>query len=351
MTTLDIDVVRLLEADDAVPPIEVEPFDMEAEETAQLRFGRLETMLDDENYILPSLTEPNRQAPEGAAAGTFLDGSTIQFLDELGPFPEGLGPHALAYEHAMRAYVLQEYSGQRHVQHSIPYIRIQPARNLRDWSISTYEQGRQLEAEALGIDAPPRSVDGRQQAQLERISAGYAPGSEVRYPALLRRAIAMYERSSTLAEPAARRFERHLELHPEAAGVFRSTIDLLDLNRLILDADIGFARLSLAEATPDRETLVQLLELYQQADAEALRYIMRYHIDPAVLPPGALNTDLSGLPREDQEQVYAAQQDLRDRSRNTGRFAGERVMDEFDGIRTRLNTRIALLQRSLTAVR
>ncbi|MEM1011191.1 MAG: hypothetical protein AAGI46_03095 [Planctomycetota bacterium] len=350
-TVLDLEVARLIEADPDSPLLVVEPFDPRAADAATLRLARLEPMLDAEGRIQPSLTEPTRDAPEGLSSGEYLDGSQIQFVDAYGPFPEGLGPHALAFEHAMRAYVLQEHAGQRHIQHSIPYIRIQPGRNLRDWSLSTYEQGRQLEAEALGLEAPARSVDGREQALIERLSAGYRPGQAVPYPALLRRAVTMYERSLELAVPAADRFVRHLELHPEARGFFTSTIDRLQLNQVILEADIAYARLALGDETMDAVTLRSLLDAYLKADADALRYVMRFHVDPLVLPAGVVNTDLSGLPREQQDAVYLAQQELRNQSRGTGRFAGERVMDEFDGIRTRLAVRIGILRELLGQVR
>ena len=317
-----------------LPPVPVAAVDDPGRPT------RLPPMLDEEGNVLAELSEATREPPEGAGKGTFLDGSTIQFLEELGPYPEGIGPQALAYEHAMRAYVLQEYAGQRHTQHSVPFIRALPGRALRGWSLESFEEGRQLEVESMDREPPRRSIDSELLAETEQLSADVPLDGSVPFPALLRRAVQYYERSNAVAGPAADWLERQMELHPESRPTFQANVTRLDLSRALLAADILYGQITLGES----DDLARAAELYREADRLALDYVIRYHVDERTLPPGVDRDDAIDLPFEQKQQIYGAMQRLRNEFRNTGLFEAERIVNEFDGLRGRINTRLNALQ-------
>jgi len=341
---VDGEVADAIADDPGAPAVTAEPL------TGVRRSGvgqldRLEPMLDEAGRFLPELTRPTRDVPAEQEARV-LDGSRIQFLDAFEPFPEGVGPHALAYEHFRRAYVLGEHAGQRHVQASAETIQANPGRALRDWALAAYELGRQLEAEALGREAPPRSVVGLEQAQLELRSADLPLDAPVPFEALLRRAINYYERAREVGLAGEAWLSAHIEEHPDARFLFVDDADRLGLNARILEADLAFARLALRGDVPDAAARAAR-ELYREADVEALDYALRYYLDPRVVPAGVSADDVLGLPLGERRAIYANLQALRDRFRGTGRFDGERAIDEFDGIRLRIARRIPALDRQL----
>src|SRR5688572_1073295 len=171
---------------------------------------RMEPMLDEAGMLLPHLTRPRRDTPVDAVPGTYLDGSRAQFLARFQPFPEGLSPHALAYNHFMKARVLQEHAGQRHVQHWQQYVEANPARALRDWALSAFEEGRLLEAEAFGHAVTAPGDSGELQAMLEREVADLPPDAAPASPELLRQAMLRYERSLSIGGEALARLEEHV---------------------------------------------------------------------------------------------------------------------------------------------
>jgi hypothetical protein len=340
---LDLEVAQAMADDPEAPTLDIEPLAV-ASPDAVGRFERHESLLDEEGRILASLTEPQREAPASLEDGElYLDGSRIQFVDELGPFPEGLGAHALAYEHFMRAYVLQEFAGQRHLQFSVPSIRVYPGRALRDWAFTAAAMGRQLEMEATGKTAEPRSLVGTDQRDFELKTADLPLDASVEYEQLLRRAITFYERSVQVGNRAARWLANHVDRHPESLFIFGSQVDRLALNSVILQADIGYAKLLLGD---DDVSIDEVAAAYAEADREALTYFMAYHVAPAAMPEGVSFRDATTLPEAEQEAIFQRMLQLRNEARGTGRFDGERVTDEFEGIRRRIAIRRQLLERA-----
>ncbi len=312
--------------------------------------GRLLPVIDAQGNVLPELTQAKREAPEGVQAGEYLDGSAIQFLEEFAPFPEGLSPHALSYEHAVRAYVLQEFAGQKHVLHSPSFVRAAPVRALRDWTASAYEEGRQFEAEAMGRVPPRRTKDGQQQAETELLSADLPLDGSVPFPAMLELALLYYERSQQLAEPSIERIEQHIASYPEAFGTFAWTIQYFGFLKVMLEADETYARLALGEFADDRTAAIARADaLYEEAAGLGLDYVIWYHVDADVLPEGVGRYEVQDLPRSTKQQMYAQMQVLRTRARGTGMFEAERVVDEFDGIFNRIALRRQLLANASQA--
>ncbi len=315
---------------------------------------RLQPMLDADGNLLPELTRARVQAsgnPIWPDEVDRLDGSEIQFLDTLGPFPEGLSPYALAYEHFSKALVLQESGGQEHLSQSEMSVRANPGRALRDWALEAYEAGRQLEAEALGFEAVPRSNEGLAQQRAELLTAAVPLLADPPSPPLLRDAIELYERSRDVGSRAIEWLDRHMERYPRSANVFSVAVDRLEMLRVLLEADILYARLLLDDvpANDRAQTIADAAALYRRADDLGLTLIARYY-GQDVLPPNLDLTQAGLLPLGVRDQAYRELRVLRDRRRalepDALDFAHVRVIDEFDGIRGRIAQRLLALRRA-----
>ena len=303
---------------------------------------RLEPMLDEQGNLLPAFTAPRRAAPPDRRSDEYLDGSGAQFLREFAPFPEGISPHALAYNHFMSAYILQEFGGQQHVQYSSVSIAANPGRAMRSWAFSAYEEGRLLEAEAFDRNVVPPGNDEFRQAALEREVAdmdwNVAPAS----PELLRQAIHRYERSARMGVAARRWLEEHIARYPESASVFGSNIDRLKGLEPLLRADVLYARLMLGEVA-DREAARRQAEgLYMQTHAAMVDYLLGHHTPREILAPRARVDDVLSLPIEMKWEIVNMLRQLRDS--NQGADDGARTLNEFEGYFDRIGVRLQHLR-------
>ena len=311
---------------------------------------RLEPMLDARGDLLPDLIRPRRAAPPGTAPETFLDGSPLQFLEKYQPFPAGISPHALAYNDFMKAYVLQEYEGQRHVQRSVAFVDANPGRALRDWSISAFEEGRLLEAEALGREAIPPGESGERQAALEVSAADVPLSARPVSPDLLRRAVARYRRSVSVGRDAAQWIAGHLRKYPEENATFASAVRRLDALRPLLEADAIYDELILGDApdAPDAPDSADAAEsrrraagLYADARARVVDYLIEFHTPREFLPPDTASVaDALALPPAEKNRLL----DRLRAARGDPRFEHGRAVDEFDGYLRRIDRRLSQLR-------
>lgn len=305
---------------------------------------RLEPMLDEQGNLLPALVTPRRPAEGGREPGTYLDGSSAQFLRDYAPFPEGVSPHALAYNHFMTAYVLQMHAGQRHMQASEASVEANPGRALRSWALAAFVEGRLLEAEAFGRDVSPPGEDGELQAALEREAAAVALDSEPTSPQLLRQAIHRYQRSVRIGGEAQAWLQRHVEKYPDARSTFDSNIGRLQGLQTLLKADLLYAQLILGEAPDPAQARRRAEALYLQAHREMLDYVMRHHASAELLPAGMRNDDLMQQPIWIKWQVLDVLR--RERDLRLDAFEHTRAINEFDGYFDRIVARLARLREA-----
>ena len=286
---------------------------------------RLEPLLDAEGNILPQY------------AG---DGGSLRYLTEYGPFPAGLSPHALAYNHFMRALALQEDAGQRHVQNSPEYVRANPGRALREWAIASFEEGRLLEAEALGRPVEPPGNSGEAQADLERASADARADADLASPELLRDAVAQYQRSLAVGRDAVEYLSEHLDQYPGAASTFASAVSRLEALRPLIEADVAYARLLLDEGdTGDLRD--QARRDYAQAYTLLVDYLLRYHAPSDLLPPGVTQRNILSRDYGTREQILDR---LRTEAATNIAFDHTRTVNEFDGYLDRIAARLSRLR-------
>ena len=315
-----------------------------ADEASAGRPQRLPPMLTPEGELLPELTAATREPPAGATAGdnTYLDGSQFQFLDELGPFPEGLSPFALAYEHFRKARVLQEYAGQRHVDAGEMSVNVNPGRALRDWAVEAFEEGRQFEAEGYGFVPLARTKEGNEQQQMERMTSNVSLDTPPESEALLRRALTRYARSRDVAGRADAWLTEHLNRFPAQANIFGSNVDRMRLIDAMLEADELYLALALGDVPDDARasTAQQAIDAYRRANDLARDYVVRY-FGGDVLPREFNIERVDLLPITVREQAYRDLQRLRDRD---PLFEQARGLNEFDGYRLRAADRVNQLQ-------
>lgn len=305
---------------------------------------RLEPMLAPDGSILPELIEPRTPVGEENGIATGLDGSQLQFLKPYAPFPEGISAHALAYNRFMRAYVLQEYAGQRHIQNSERFIEANPGRALTSWALAAYVEGRMLEAEAFGHTPAHPGIDGELQAALERVTAGIGLDADPLSPALLAQAVQRYERSLQVGADAIAWLQDHLDQYPAAASTFAATVTRLQDQQVLLRADVIYARL-IQGAVPDRpQAIDQATALYTEAQERFIDFILRYYTPRQMLPPGVTASDLLSQPRPVKLRILDILRAERDRS--PGTFDHTRVLNEFDGYFARISARLAELSEA-----
>ena len=311
---------------------------------------RLEPMLDAAGDLLPAQTRPRRPVPAGAAPGTYLDGSPAQFLERYAPFPAGVSPHALAYDHFMKALVLQDYGGQRHVQKSVDFIDANPGRALRDWSISTFEEGRLLEAEAFGREAIAPGESGERQAALERSAADVPLTATPVSRKLLERAVQRYERSVSVGRDAAASLGDHLRRVPSDNATFGAAIRRLDALRPLLEADVIYDKLILGDAgeNPANNAAArrEAAALYRDADGRLRDYLLLYHTPGEWLPGDLMPSGSLDLPAADKDALIDR---LRGVAAADPQFVHARAVAEFEGYLQRIRARLALLDGDRSA--
>ena len=298
-------------------------------------------MLDAQGNLLPQETRPRRSAPADAEPETYLDGSPAQFLAKYAPFPSGVSPHALAYDHFMKAYILQEYGGQRHVQKSVAFIDANPGRALRDWSISAFEEGRLLEIEAFGREATPPGESGR--------AAGGAGGGGRRRaadgpagvaPSCSKRRCNATGGAWTSARDAVEWLNGHLRRDPNDTAVFGAAIRRLDALRPLLRADLRYDGLILGDEADSADARREVAALYRDADARLRDYLLLYHT-PGEWLPGEMTAPQSlDLPAAEKNRLIDR---LRAAAAADPMFVHYRAVTEFDGYLQRIRTRLALL--------
>lgn len=304
---------------------------------------RLEPMLDGQGNLLPALVTP-RRSPQGRDPGTYLDGSSAQFLRDYAPFPEGVSPHALAYNHFMTAYVLQMHAGQRHMQAAEASVQANPGRALRSWALAAFVEARLLEAEGFGRDVSPPGEDGELQAELEREVADVPLDSEPVSPELLRQAIHRYQRSVRMCGEAQAWLQRLVQEYPEARSTFDSNIGRLQGLQTLLEADLLYAQLLAHETSDPAQARWQAEALYLKAHREMLDFVMRHHASAELLPAGMRNDDVMQQPIWFKWQVLDTLR--RERDLRGDAFEHTRTINEFDGYFDRIVRRLARLREA-----
>ncbi|MGE5611436.1 MAG: hypothetical protein ACM359_19460, partial [Bacillota bacterium] len=212
-----------------------------------------QSMLDSKGFILPELLNPRAGLSPLASQG--YTGADLQFLaryntPEMGGFPYGLHPLALAYNYYKRAAILQALTGKRHVYLSDAIIDSRGAVALQSWAEYEWGNARRLEAESLGKPVLDDKLPRELTTAAVKLSDRFVDSSE-KTRSLLQQALFGYRRAADVARDAAADYRRHVESAFNAAGgaeVYRSHIDECAALAYLLDADRDYLALMAASA-------------------------------------------------------------------------------------------------------
>jgi hypothetical protein len=254
----------------------------------------LDAVLDEKGNLLPALITPTLSSPltDPFDAKQVYDGSELQFLKSLAPFPKGVSTLLFGYNYFKRAQIL-ERRGERPAQLSERVVDSRPALALENWSTENHDNGRVAELRAFGLAVPEQVED------MDLITAGMLPDARPVDPHELDEAIDDYRESARAAQLAVDEFTEHLSVYPDDITLYDSHQEGLRAARLLVIADADYLELVRAPATKRRAMLVAVSEEYRQAARAYAFLILRFYTSDSVaakvLPPGMTRPDLRKL--------------------------------------------------------
>lgn len=254
----------------------------ESEQTlGAIRRTRHQRMLGDDGHILPELLTP--RAPQ-ALRELGYDGSELQFLArydtaEMGGFPDGLSPLALAYNYFRRAGALAVNAGQTPLQVSERVLDSRSAVALKLWAEEQLARGRRLEIEAAGRQAPA------ERSPMELITADLPLSFATTQPAhraQLQQAVFAYDRTKQVSEHAVEEYRRQLENsdHMFNPSTYLSHIAEVEARGELAAADRDYLKALLAESPVAQQALKQsAAEHYREAMRKTYIEALRFWVD------------------------------------------------------------------------
>ncbi len=246
---------------------------------AGVRPTRHDSLLDPQGNIRPELYAPKRVVKAEAGAEVY-DGSDLQFLKDLGPFPYGVPAYGLAYNYYKRGQLLQRTTGQRHLQISDTVVDSRPALCLRTWSDEEWALAANAECRLLGLPEQIERFDSIGQAgranplelSAEKLSAHAADITEAKYR------YSFAHRLMTMDEDE---FNRHLkdpsnQMH---LAMYASHLDHLAAAKTMISGDLAVLK-ALSANAPDRAQLITAARHYYQQSVRMFRIVrLRYYTD------------------------------------------------------------------------
>ena len=199
---------------------------------------RLNTLVDIDGKILPKYLAPvDERFATDPISGEKADGSTLQFLKQLEPFPYGVPPMAIGWNYGKRSQILRWAHNQKHIQISDMVIDNQPAVNLKWWTEAEWETGRLKELQAFDIKLrTARDVEAG-RAAIELPCASLPLTTAIKDIQALKQAIYQYDLISKLAELTIIEFDRHQKRFANSELQFVGYRDVVKCASLISLAD------------------------------------------------------------------------------------------------------------------
>ena len=245
------------------------------------RRTRHDTLVDEKGMLLPELTRPSADRE-----GKPYDGSEFQFLREYstaekGGFPYGVPPLAVGYNYYKRANLLQDTTGQRHLNMSESVVSSRSAVALRDWAVEEWHRGRDREAQAVGKKAPTAVNVWDKELTTSGETLAFVDTSD-RTRRMVEESLFSYRRGRDVAAHAEKEYRRHIRTEEDAEiGVYGSQVDNALAVQSLLEGDYAFLAASAAQAgfQPSPMPPGEKVESLRQKAAEAYRKaIDRYYL-------------------------------------------------------------------------
>lgn len=316
---------------------------------AGVRPTRFESLLEAdgtvrEKFLLPRFARPTLS---GAGVEEFYDGSALQFMKRYEPYPYGVSPQGLAFNYFKRGQLLQDKTGQKHLQISQMVVDSRPSLALKAWSEDEWDVGGRAEARFLDVKAPAERFDVLlATAKAKPVLMGEA-GFEAR-KADLDQAIYQYKLVIQLCLDSAAEFRRHLS-NPEYQmhmDMYRSHLEDLVGRRLIVSGDLAYLEAMAAKGAPRKELLSRAAQYYQQAartfSIVRVRYYIELQILEGLLPAGVTRANLEKL-SDGQLQKVMDQSDARTKAR--GYDTGVDDTTEYNSYVKRCRERLEMISQ------
>lgn len=260
----------------------------------------MDMLVDAHGNLLPQYVRPRLSKPLSATSpiAQSYDGAELQALKRFQPFNYGVPAPALAYNYYKRSQLLQDLTGQRHIQMSDMVIDSRPAMALETWAGDEWERGRAAEFRAFGVKAPYERI------QLELPTASLASLSAdqlAAHAADLDEAIYDYDRASQVYAEAEAEFHRHISnpQYGDAADRYSWHLAHVVASRNMLAGDAAFLKsLRLTGAQRQQEQAIarkSYTEAMRAMKLIRLRYFTDGHMLATALPAGISPTDLSKM--------------------------------------------------------
>ena len=310
---------------------------------------RMEPKLDPRGYLLPELLQVRWPRPANLPPDAdWNDGAEMQYLARYQPFPQGLSTFALAYNYAKRAQVLMRTGKQTPLQLSPAVIDSRPAMELSQWAQDEWERGRQLEAQAWGLQPLAERL------ALETETAGAPPDHAFTDATAAKSAMFDYEMAARVARDAVVEFRHHIE-NPEYIGRgfnYDSQTDEMQALAFLVTADNRYLKaVAAAGATAgeaEREAaLREAADAYQKAIGAYQLIILRYYVDDgmieATFPKGINKANVhTTATRQQQDEIMSrVRQEM-------AKVPPSQVADEYNEYASYINratARLAILLR------
>lgn len=307
---------------------------------------KLDPLLDAGGNVLPGWVTPKG----GAAATASLsldapDGSELQYLKAFEPFPDGLSPLTIGYNHYKRAQALQTYGKQRHLQLSELVIDSRPALALKSWAEEEWERGRRFEAQAFEEKVPTSA----ERIDIEAVTASVLPTSTPPDLVAAQKAVYAYNRAGQVGQAALVEYSRHLSKYLQSVATYRSHQDTIEALILAAKADRDFLQGQMATGVERQRLHAAARENYKLASERFALIAVRYYIDEEVLaqllPPDISRFQLQPDPdRPEFLTRVAIQADRIQRNREGGPDQHLEDRAEYMQYLSRVNIRSAMLK-------
>jgi hypothetical protein len=254
----------------------------------------LDPMLDEHGNILPQYLQPGRvRLGNPNSPLDYYDGSELQFLKPLEPFPYGVPAVALGYNYYKRAQLLQSEGKQRHAQLSDLVVDSRPALALKSWAENSLDDARFAELQAFGKTADPAA----ERQAIEMIDASFPVTQRIEDAAAANRAVYYYDRCNHVADDAEAAYIAHIANFKTNAGLYESHRDDVRGVKLMAMADGAFLRAVMSPADQRQQFVTAAIDAYKKAIAQNDLILLKYYCPPQavekIFPPGITRQNVS----------------------------------------------------------
>jgi hypothetical protein len=239
------------------------------------RVQQHEIILDPNGEILPEFLQPTWAEPLRSAEG-YYNGSQLQGLQSLEPFPYGLSPFGFAYNYYKRCQMLTQLGGS-HLYITDNIVDSRTGIGLEFWSHDEWEQA--CRAELRMLNKPPEG-----DRWVMALAAAPLKWSDP-ITATCARDEAAYEYKlvARLSADAVGAFERHIRHYPQSEDTYTYHLIEMRAQAQLAMADSDYISASTADSATRAQLLAHARDAYTNAILGYALTILKFYTDDPVL--------------------------------------------------------------------